>query len=187
MRLAAKRVWKSFILGVLCGAIVSAAWPQGNSAQAAASERATFDAVSIKLHTGGASAGLNLRRSGGHVSLTASLPELMILAYNLHSLSQAANTIIGMPSWAKSETFDIDAESPGNPTVEQKQAMLQSLLADRFKMVEHHEIRQIPIYALVQVSPGKLGPQLHEYSSDSNRDVNCAGIPNESLAEGIGG
>jgi uncharacterized protein (TIGR03435 family) len=39
--------------------------------------------------------------------------------------------------------------------------MLQSLLAGRFQMTAHHEMRQLPAYALVVAKPGKLGPQLH--------------------------
>jgi uncharacterized protein (TIGR03435 family) len=119
-----------------------------------------FDAISIKLHSGGPNLGLNLARSGGHVQLTAALPELMILAYDLHSLSQLMDTIVGMPSWATAKTFDIDAEAPGSPTIEQKRLMLESLLADRFKMEVHHETRQWPVYALVLVKQGRLGPQL---------------------------
>jgi uncharacterized protein (TIGR03435 family) len=34
-------------------------------------------------------------------------------------------------------------------------------LTDRFKLVTHHETRQLPIYALVLAKPGKLGPQIH--------------------------
>ncbi|HKV47872.1 MAG TPA: TIGR03435 family protein [Candidatus Acidoferrales bacterium] len=179
---------KGFILLIVLAAALSPkVSPQTNPAQPPRSNGLAFDAVSIKLHKGGASAGLNLARSGGHVRLTANLRILMILAYNLHSLSEATNTIIGLPNWGISETFDIQAEAPGNPTVEQKTLMLQSLLANRFKMVVHRETRQMPIYALVLANPGKLGSQLHEYTSDPNRDSACAGVQNESLSEGIGG
>lgn len=182
-----KRALESFILLTLCGSAISVARPQANETQASTGRRPAFDAVSVKLHKGGASAGLNLARGGGHVRLTANLRILMILAYNLHSLSEATNTIVGMPNWGISETFDIEAEAPGNPTVAQKTLMLQSLLADRFKMVVHRETRQMLIYALVLSSPGKLGSQLHEYTNDPNRDPACAGVQNESLSEGIGG
>ena len=120
-----------------------------------------FDAISIKLHNGGPNLGLNLGRAGGHVQLTAGLTALMILTYNLHNLSQAQDTIVGMPNWAIGKAWDIEAEASGNPTIEQRRLMLQSLLADRFKMVAHHETRQLPVYALVVIKPGKLGPQLH--------------------------
>ena len=100
----------------------------------------------------------------------------MILAYDLHNLSQASDVIVGMPSWAGSETFDIQAEAPGNPTVEQKRLMLQSLLADHFKMVVHHETRESPIYALILANGEKLGPQLRPHAADTD----CNASPNAS-------
>ena len=38
--------------------------------------------------------------------------------------------------------------------------MMQSLLADRFKLAVHSETRQLPIYALVLAKAGKTGSQL---------------------------
>jgi uncharacterized protein (TIGR03435 family) len=45
--------------------------------------------------------------------------------------------------------------------------MMQSLLADRFKLALHHETRQSPALALVFVKDGKLGPQLQSHSDDN--------------------
>ena len=33
--------------------------------------------------------------------------------------------------------------------------MMQSLLIERFHMKVHHEIREVPVYALVLAKPGK--------------------------------
>jgi uncharacterized protein (TIGR03435 family) len=71
--------------------------------------------------------------------------------------------------------FDIEAEAPGNPTLDQKRLMLQSLLADRFKLVLHHENRQLPVYALVMVSSGKPGPQLQPHTADTSCDAFAPG------------
>jgi uncharacterized protein (TIGR03435 family) len=38
--------------------------------------------------------------------------------------------------------------------------MMQSLLADRFKLVVHTETKEGPVYALVLLKPGKTGPQI---------------------------
>src|SRR5579863_5872518 len=64
--------------------------------------------------------------------------------------------------------FDIEATAKGSPTVEQKQLMLQSLLEDRFKLVVHHETRQLPIYEVVLTKAGKLGPQLTRHVDNTN-------------------
>ncbi len=98
----------------------------------------------------------------------------MAIAYDLSSLSQAENTIMGMPNWGMTERFDVDAEAPGNPTVAQKTLMLQSLLADRFKLIVHRETRQLPIYALVVAHGGKLGPQIHPHSATERCDASVS-------------
>jgi len=155
--------------------IASALVPQILAAQTApTSSRPSFDVISVKVHKAGPG-GINLAQPGGHVSLkSVSLQALMAMAYNLGSLSQAVNTIVSMPSWGVTETFDVEAEAPGNPTIDQKRLMLQSLLADRFKMVLHHETQERPIYALVFAKPGKFGPQLHPYSANDGCDQPAA-------------
>jgi uncharacterized protein (TIGR03435 family) len=171
------------LLAMFAAAAPPVLWPQTNTVQPAPSNHLVFDAASIKLHNSGPNSGANLARSGGHVQLTAGLPTLMILAYSLHSLSQAMDTIVGMPNWGTAETFDIEAEAPGNPAVEQKRLMLQSLLADRFKMVVHHETRQLPIYALVLVKEGNLGPQLRAHPAN----IACNASPSASVSSTSGG
>src|ERR1700728_4571947 len=42
--------------------------------------------------------------------------------------------------------------------------MMQSLLADRFKLRVHFETKEGPVLALTLVEPGKLGPKLIPYS-----------------------
>lgn len=49
--------------------------------------------------------------------------------------------ILGGPGWLDSDRFDIEAKAAGSPPQEQVRLMLQSLLADRFKLALHREIR----------------------------------------------
>jgi uncharacterized protein (TIGR03435 family) len=69
----------------------------------------------------------------------------------------------GGPAWLDKARFDIEAKYDvskyPNLTREQRHAMLQQLLADRFKVVVHHEVKEFPLYALV-VSKG--GPKFEE-------------------------
>jgi uncharacterized protein (TIGR03435 family) len=44
--------------------------------------------------------------------------------------------------------------------------MMQSLLADRFKLAIHTETKQMPLYALELTSAGKTGPKLRHYEDD---------------------
>ena len=175
MYLAPKHPRKGLILLTLLAAATSAmAWPQTSTVQPAPSSNLAFDAASIKVH-GVGRGGINLHQAGGHLSIKGfSLEQIMAVSYDLSSLSQAGNTIIGMPSWGMTEQFDIDAEAPGDPTVAQKSLMLQSLLADRFQLVVHHETRQLPIYAMVLANAGKLGTQIHPHSATEHCDASAS-------------
>jgi uncharacterized protein (TIGR03435 family) len=130
-----------------------------------------FDAASIKPNKSGEGGHNNLVLPGGHIVMTSvSLRQLMAQAYNFAGLSDATNMIFGMPDWASSERFDIEAEAPGNPTIDQKRLMLESLLADRFKLAVHRERRQLPVYVLLMAKPGKLGPQIHPHAGEAQCD-----------------
>jgi uncharacterized protein (TIGR03435 family) len=66
-----------------------------------------------------------------------------------------------LPGWAASGRYDIEARAAQpNPTKDQMRLMLQSLLADRFKVQVHMETRQIPVFVMTLAKVGKLGPQL---------------------------
>ena len=74
--------------------------------------------------------------------------------------------ILGGPNWIKSKTYDVEAKAGGADVVEltklsldERRAMLQPLLTDRFKLAIHRETRELPIYALVVA---KKGPKLKE-------------------------
>jgi uncharacterized protein (TIGR03435 family) len=61
------------------------------------------------------------------------------------------------PDWLGSEHFDIQAKYPAGATEDQVPEMLQSLLANRFKLQLHRDTREHAVYALVA---GKNGPRL---------------------------
>jgi uncharacterized protein (TIGR03435 family) len=76
----------------------------------------------------------------------------------------------GEPEWTDTAFYDIEAKF--DPSVykdltdDQRHAMIQALLADRFKLAVHRETRILPFYTLV-VAEG--GPKLRE--SDASRYV----------------
>ncbi len=66
--------------------------------------------------------------------------------------------IIG-PNWLSDVAFDIFAKSAGPAPEAELRKMLQTLLADRFKLAFHRETREIPALILVVSSKGhKLKP-----------------------------
>src|ERR1700722_19528174 len=72
-----------------------------------------------------------------------------------------------LPEWVTTTRFDIQATAQGNPTKDQMRLMMQSLLADRFKLSVHYETRQVPVFALLVDLPGKLGPLLQQHLDDA--------------------
>jgi uncharacterized protein (TIGR03435 family) len=62
-----------------------------------------------------------------------------------------AYQVTGGPSWVGSDRYDVQAKAEGNATVRQMEGpMLQSLLADRFKLLFHRETQQLPVYELTR-------------------------------------
>jgi uncharacterized protein (TIGR03435 family) len=81
--------------------------------------------------------------------------------------------IVGMPDWLTQERYDIyariahsDAEAWRDPARQKEmlRAMMQTLLAERCKLVVHREMKNKPIYALVV---GKNGPKLKASEPDA--------------------
>jgi uncharacterized protein (TIGR03435 family) len=74
--------------------------------------------------------------------------------------------ISGGPGWAASDLFDISAKSEDPLKPEDLWRAIQSLLADRFKLVIRRETKQMPVYALVVA---KNGPKFKDVkASDPN-------------------
>jgi uncharacterized protein (TIGR03435 family) len=64
----------------------------------------------------------------------------------------------GDPSWMDSERYDIVAKAEGNPSDPQMKMMARTLLAERFKLKFHTEIKEVPV---ILVSLGKTEPKLY--------------------------
>jgi uncharacterized protein (TIGR03435 family) len=86
------------------------------------------------------------------IGITAA--KLILEAYGLKP-----EQISGGPDWLNFDRFQLQAkaESAGEDRL---RLMLQTLLAERFHMVTHHETRRMSVYFLV---PAKSGPKLREW------------------------
>jgi uncharacterized protein (TIGR03435 family) len=84
----------------------------------------------------------------------ATLNDCIRFAYDMGSDAQ----IVG-PDWIKSKQFLYDVVAKGTPGAsrEQLQAMMQTLLRERFRLVTHREQKQMSYYALI---PAKNGPKI---------------------------
>jgi uncharacterized protein (TIGR03435 family) len=122
----------------------------------------SFEVASIKLHvpTGQDRIG-GTNFPGGRVTASfVTLRDLIISAYDLRP-----DQISGGPGWIYSDRYDLVAKAAGNgtPTEEELHQMMRSLLADRFRLQIHRQMKEMPVYALLV---GKNGPKLKQSASD---------------------
>lgn len=73
-----------------------------------------------------------------------------------------------VPDWVRNNRYDINARAPGPATKDQMRLMMQSLLAEWFKLNVHWETRQAPVFALLLDKPGKPGPQLQSHQASDH-------------------
>jgi uncharacterized protein (TIGR03435 family) len=64
--------------------------------------------------------------------------------------------IVGGPGWMLDENWDLEMKTDVEATREQRLALLQTLLADRFKLKVHWDTREMQKYRLVLAKNGKL-------------------------------
>jgi uncharacterized protein (TIGR03435 family) len=81
------------------------------------------------------------------------LKVLVQMAYNLKEFQ------VEGPDWIDGAGYDLIATMPKGTTKEQAEQMMQTLLADRFKLQFHRETKQMSVFALVV---GKGGPKMKE-------------------------
>jgi uncharacterized protein (TIGR03435 family) len=92
---------------------------------------------------------------GGRYNLrNATMLDLIRTAYGVD-----ADTVLGGPNWLELDRFDLIADAPPGTPPETVKLMLQSLLADRFKLVIHKDTKPLPAFALTL---GKGKPKLKE-------------------------
>jgi uncharacterized protein (TIGR03435 family) len=143
--------------------------------------RAEFEVASVKKSETPAPGQYNMgvHIDGAMVSCTyLSLKSYISMAY------QVPDTRINGPEWLDSEKFDIVAKLPTGGR-DQLRAMIQSLLADRFKLVLHKDSKEFPVYALVV---GKNGLKLKESAPDAETEgAPGRGNVNVDVAGGRGG
>ena len=125
-----------------------------------------FEVASVKRNKAGGNgpSGTRVLPSGQFVATNAQLPQLIANAYGMPLQPLLPSQIVGAPDWMSTEHFDIlaKAEGPIPPgPASPVPLMLRALLAERFQLVVHNEIRELPIYALVPArSDRRTGPQL---------------------------
>jgi len=125
----------------------------GILAVAALVAQQAFEVVSVKpanpeLSQGGVAHMVN-NPPGRFEARNLPLGDLVRSAWKLNK-----NQLMGGPNWLETAGWDIDARYPAGAGHAQLPEMLQGMLADRFRLVVHHETRTLPTYALAIAKGG---------------------------------
>lgn len=81
-------------------------------------------------------------RGGRYDLRKATMLDLIRIAYGVD-----ADKVVEGPSWLEFDRFDISAKAQPTTPPETINLMLQTLLADRFKLVLHKDTRPLPAFA----------------------------------------
>jgi uncharacterized protein (TIGR03435 family) len=121
-----------------------------------------YDIVSVRPHKEDNSrVGSYWRHAPSGFSANVPVYSLITGAYNVMMEDQ----ISGLPDWARTENFDIEAKLDpdnaeavgklhGDDRVKENALLLRALLADRFRMKAHIEVKELPVYNLVVAKSG---------------------------------
>jgi uncharacterized protein (TIGR03435 family) len=138
----------------------------------------TFEVATIKRNASAPDPmgrmGVAYKPGGRIIATNAPLRLLIQFAYAVHdsqdhSLPLKASQVVGGPAWIDSEGYDIEAKPESDTDRSQAWLMLQTLLADRFRLTLRRETRNLPVYALTEKKSGlKLSPP---------KDTKCVSFP----------
>ena len=132
-----------------------------------------FDVASVKVSAprGGEGRGMmggeTISPSPGGVTMrNVHLKSVVQWAYHVQSIQ-----VLG-PAWLDTDRYDIMAKAAGETSTERLRLMMQTLLAERFKLTFHRETREMPAYVL---TVAKGGHKLKESQGDGDMEVKPSG------------
>lgn len=142
-------------------AVVAQSQPSPGQAASLPAVPTTEAVAAIKVHKPG-DVGAPIRTLQDRFTATNFAPlGLITMAYQLQR-----SELAGEPAWMREVRYDIDmkfdpANAPSSSIDAGWRVALRALLAQRFKLAVHREVRHVPAYSLVLNSPdGRLGRSL---------------------------
>ena len=136
-----------------------------------------FDVASVKRYEPAAgrppSNAISVMPGGRFTAPSATLRGLIAAAYGIFDIQ-----IVDGGRISATDRFEIEATTKADVTVDQGRAMLRTLLAERFRLSAHAEVRELPVYILsVAREDRRLGEQLRPSGADCAPVKGPAGLP----------
>jgi len=151
----------AMVLAIL--AIGSSGWTQMNDSSTNGTTQPAYDVVSIKTNKSGGSSMNFVTRVNGFTAENVSVEVLLINAYDIRD-----GKILQLPDWAHTARYDVIAkvlsDSTARPSSQQERLMMQQMLAIKFGIKAHYEMRDGSVFDLLV---GKSGIKMKEVNSDS--------------------
>lgn len=165
-------------------------------AQLPAPDGPAFEVATVRENTSAETRSrIEVLPSGQFNAINMTLRQIVSIVYPTDGgRFRHADQLVGGPGWFDSARFDIiaktdarggDSNKPGftasaadREAVERVRLMMRGLLAERFKLRVHQEIRQLPIYELVVLKrTGELGPDIKRAAADCIEEWKKQGKP----------
>ena len=153
-------------MGLLLGVL----WLPSGSRQGSTAPVLAFDVASVRQNTSGAREASsnvplgpgNVYAATGGVLAARNFPLITYIdfAYRLTD-AQEESFRKQVPEWVKVDRFDVQARTDRQDvTKDELRMMMRGLLAERFGLAVHDEMREVPVYALTLAKAGEAGPGL---------------------------
>lgn len=157
----------ALLLGFCGAASMYAQAPQGAEAQSKAEDvkPLAFDVVSVKPAAPGVMPIVPafMRDKGARIFglQRMAAPVWMTIGYAYQmQMSEAQAAVRKQPEWVRNKVYTETFRVEGEPTREQVQEMMRTMLADRFALQVHEYTRDGSVNRLVMSKPGVLGPAI---------------------------
>jgi uncharacterized protein (TIGR03435 family) len=167
-----KVVLFAFVLCALSNAQIRAQTSSEPDWQTIAGGKMSFEVASVRKSVPESALRANFpmgpdaiyKDTGGKLYANFTLSSYIQFAYKLFLTSEQRTALLArFPAWTRNDKFTIMASGPAGANKDQMRLMMQSLLADRFGLKVHFEMREAKVLAMSLEPPGKLGPRLHPH------------------------
>jgi len=122
----------------------------------AAAKVPQFEVISVKPDKSGRGGGMARFHADGLTVVNMSVHDMLTAAFHVFD-----DQVVNEPAWVKTELWDIDAKVGGDDVAalqklsfDQRAAMFQQIVTERFGLKTHNETRELPVFALVVAKGG---------------------------------
>jgi len=149
------------------------------TACAQTSPRLIFDVASIHQNKSNDPRGGIKPLPGGHGYTVSNIPIKLMISL-MYRVPQ--RQIEGGPAWLNDDRFDIEARVDGTYSVDDLHTMFQNLLADRFGLKFHKDVREGNVYALT-IDPSGL--KMKPNTTPQDYEIPMQGPPAKNVGKRV--